>query len=180
MSVDPVWVGVARGLLALIFVGSAWHKLRAPRAFAEVVRAHEVLPELLAPPFARALPVAELASAGLLLMPATAATGAALGGALLLGYSASVALNLTRGRRSIDCGCSWVGASTPLTPGLLLRNVLLLGAAVLASASFAGRALTLLDGISGLLAVGVLLLVYLATERLLANSGQIAAGRSPR
>ena len=103
--VDPAVSLLAVLLLAAIFGAAAVAKLRDLEMFAGVVEQYDLLPRALVRPFARALPVVELAGALGLLLPATRAPAAALLILLLLVFAAAMTINLARGRSEIDCGC---------------------------------------------------------------------------
>jgi thiol-disulfide isomerase/thioredoxin len=90
-------------------------------------------PERAAAPLARLLPVAELAVAALLLPTGTALAGAIGALALLLLFSAVIAVNRARGRAP-DCHCFGQLHSAPAGPGTLVRNAGLTGVAAFAIA----------------------------------------------
>lgn len=169
-AVDPVFSWIARAALASLFAASAAHKLRDPRAFAESVRDYEVVPSGLAAVGAPLLIALEAATAVALLLPAAAAPAAATGFALLVTYSAAIALNLARGRTHIDCGCLGPAGRQPITPGLLVRNAVLLAVALLAAGPVATRPLEAVDALS--IAGG------LATAVFLFLAGSALAGRA--
>ena len=116
--------------LAGIFLFAASHKARNYLAFRGVLSEYRLLPAALVGIAAPAVVGAEIVAALALLAPAglmpgvPAASAAAL---LLCAYTGAIAVNLLRGRTSIDCGCG--GEPTPLSGWLLLRNALLLGLA---------------------------------------------------
>ena len=120
---DPVLAHVCRGVLALVFLSAAAHKLRAPRDFVATLRGYGLVPGALAPAVAALLVGAELAIGAGLLAPATQRAAALGATALLALYGASIAVNLLRGRRDIDCGCGGPAARQPLSGWLVLRNV---------------------------------------------------------
>ncbi|WP_431932894.1 MauE/DoxX family redox-associated membrane protein [Nonomuraea jabiensis] len=109
-------------LLTTVFVVSAYSKLRsraALRSFAATLRS---LPGPARFPAAMATVVMELVAAATLIVLPQA--GLAVGGMLLIAFSAWIAVSLRRGRRE-PCRC--FGASTtPLGPVHLVRNGLLL------------------------------------------------------
>lgn len=123
---------VARLVLAAVFAVAGIAKLRdrhgARRAVVEFGT-----PARLAGPVALALPIAELIVAGLLLFPETAATGAMGALALLLLFTAAIALSLARGKAP-DCQCFGQLSSSPVSGRTLVRNGTLAGLAVVALA----------------------------------------------
>ncbi len=153
------------------------HKLRDVGAFRAIVRAYRLLPEA-AVGAAPALAVGELAVALALVVPPTR-TGAALAAiALLAVYSTAIAVNLARGRRSIDCGCGPLGARQPIGAWLLARNALLIGAAALTVRVPVARALVWVDGLTIVGGVVVLMCGWTAAHTL-AGAATRAAIRTP-
>jgi len=166
--VDPVVGHVCRGVLALVFLSAVAHKLRAPRDFLATLRGYGLVPDFAAPAAAVLLVGAELAVGAGLLAPATQ-RAAALGALALLGlYCASIAINLLRGRREIDCGCGGPGARQPLSAWLVLRNGCLALAALAALVPSSGRPLEALDWFTIATAAAVLYVQYLSSNLLLA------------
>jgi thiol-disulfide isomerase/thioredoxin/uncharacterized membrane protein YphA (DoxX/SURF4 family) len=118
---------VARLLLALVFALAAVGKL-LDRAGSRQAVADFGVPDGVASPVAALLPVAELAVAGSLLMPASARWGA-LGAFVLLGlFVAAIARSVIRGEAP-DCHCFGVLHSEPAGWRTLARNALLTGVA---------------------------------------------------
>ncbi|MFQ5512924.1 MAG: MauE/DoxX family redox-associated membrane protein [Myxococcota bacterium] len=180
LTMDPALGLVLRLALGLLLVRAATHKLAAPAAFHRALRGYRLLPEAWTVPAAAALVVAELTVATGLGFPATAAaaTGAALG---LLGlYSAAIAINLARGRRSIDCGCLGPGHRQPLGPELLARNGALMTMALMALLPTAARPLVWLDGVTVSAGVATLGLLYLSAEIALQSAPARGIWRVPR
>ncbi|MEO3796092.1 MauE/DoxX family redox-associated membrane protein [Nonomuraea sp. B10E15] len=106
---------------ALLF--AALGKLRDVPGFARSVAGYQVLPDGLAGPAAVGVLAAELAAAGLLLVPGGRRWGAAVAGLLFAAFLAAMA-SVMRRRMTVDCGCfggrDLVGAGTLLRTGLLL------------------------------------------------------------
>lgn len=94
---------------------------------------------------------------------------------LILSYAGAMAINLWRGRRSIDCGCG--GTPMPLSKSLVARNLILGVGLVWALLNIAGNSFESgakpLVGSAALLVVFcsslVLCFVYLIVNQLLAN-----------
>jgi len=171
---DPVLLAMLRGALALLFLSAAVHKLRSPVTFRAQLTDYRLVPERATGAAAAAVVAGELATGFALVLPPLRASagGAALG--LLCVYSGAIALNLVRGRRDIDCGCSGPALRQPLTPWLLARNALLAGVAAACLAPVAARALVWLDSVTVAGGVLVLASLYAASNRMLASAPALA------
>lgn len=135
----------ARLVLAGVFLAAAAPKLADPAGFAAAIANYRAFPEALVNLVATVVPALELVGALALLSPWRRG-GALLLGALLLGFTALLALSLARG---IDVACGCFGAATgadqtqagdPVRPLHLLRNLGLLGLVALALAEPRARA----------------------------------------
>ena len=160
-------------VLAVILFTGASHKLRAPHRFARQIEDYALLSGAAISLVARALPVVEVLIAVALLVPGLRIWGAASAGLLLAIYSGAIAINLWRGRRDIDCGCSGPELERPLSAALLARNGVLIVMAVLAGLPTGAVALhgfgLFLIGAS----VAAVLILYTATEGLLTNQPRL-------
>jgi hypothetical protein len=171
---DPVLVLVAAFGIGLIFAGAAVAKLADLQSFIGVVQNFRLLPYVLVKPFAVLLPILELAVAGGLAFPATRSYAAIGTLALLVVFTAAIAVNLARGRRSIDCGCFGDTLKQPLSGWLIARNAVLGLLAVTAAApGFPGRPLHWLDLMTGIGGALSLLLLYLILGHLLAAADRV-------
>lgn len=171
---DPVLVIASSTALATLLASAASHKLRDRRAFSAIVRAYQLLPAPLAPVATASLALAELALALALLLPGGRASAALAVVLLMALYASAISINLWRGRRDIDCGCSGPGAAQPLRPVLLLRNLVIALLAGLAALPMAERALGALDIFVVIAASAVALLIHVAVDGLLANQPRLA------
>lgn len=169
---DPVVAFVFRGLLALVLLVAAVHKVREPRRFAAVVDAYRVVPRRAARVAAALVPAIEITAALLLLAgtPAGATAAVALFGA----YGIAIGVNLARGRRDLDCGCSGPGARQPIAPWMLARNAVLIACAAALLGPQRPRAWTMTDGVTATAATLALFALYAAVERLGANHPALA------
>jgi uncharacterized membrane protein YphA (DoxX/SURF4 family) len=125
------WLSTAgRLFLAGVFVVAGWPKLIHSEDTVRSVRAFQILPEALVPPFAFALPVVELALALLLVIGLFTRGAALVYAAMMVMFLGGIVSAWTRGL-SIDCGC-FGSAGTLVTdpvPGYIrdiLRDVGLL------------------------------------------------------
>ncbi len=116
--------------LATLFASAAAHKLHARERWPAVLRQYRLLPEVLVAPVAALLPLTEALAAAALLWPRTSAAGALFIAALLLAYAYALAINLRRGRTSIDCGCLGAQRRRGIAPWMVGRNLLLAAAAL--------------------------------------------------
>ena len=173
--IDPVAAWLARLALAGVFAAAALHKWRDLGAFAESVVAHRLVPEASVGALARSLAASETAVALSLVVPASAPRAAWVAAELLVLYSAAIAINLARGRREIDCGCS--ARPQPLSGGLLARNAALVAAAVPAALPDSGRALVWVDALTAAAGLAALALLWLAAQ-VLAFGAPVRIGRS--
>jgi len=175
MHPDPVYVIVCALSVAVVLASAASHKLRAPQRFFRQLEAYELIPQVLLAPVARLIPLLEAGLALALLVPATRAW-AAVGAALLMtGYALAIGINVWRGRKDMDCGCSGPGQVQPVRAVLLLRNAALVVLALLAALPAEPRALGWVDAGVILLAASVLVLLYTAADLLLANAPPLRA-----
>jgi hypothetical protein len=106
-----------------------------------------------------------------LLLPQTRAVAGAGAATLLAAYAGAVLINLLRGRADIDCGCG--GTAQPLSYWLVLRNVLLGGAALLLLATPAARGLGLGDALALLPLTLLLVLAYLTAGEVIKNHSSL-------
>ncbi len=97
---------IAQYFLAAIFLLGLFHKLSAPSRFLGAVENYQVFPNWVVIPACVFVCLAELVTVAFLIAyPLAGAAGALF---LLLAYSMMLSINLLRGRRYIDCGCSLV------------------------------------------------------------------------
>ena len=136
-----------RFVLGTVFALAGLAKLPRGAQFEDAVRGYRLVPDRLAPPIARWLPVLELAAGALLLLGLGTAPVAALLGAVLVVFTGAVAINLARGR-AIDCGCYGAGPSRTIGWSTLVRNLGLLAMAVVVTA--VAPAAFALDSVLGL------------------------------
>lgn len=162
--------------LAWLFVSAGWHKLRSASAFTVI------LTQYLAAASDRqwlvyALAISELALAVLLLVPATQVAGAILAAALLTLYAGAMSWQLAKGRRDLRCGCAGPASEVTVSPSLVTRNLLCAACALILVVPAPG--LTMSAAPLGLVAFvgGFLVVLYLCSDQLIANSQQMAGSR---
>ena len=171
---DPVIPLVIALSLAALWLAAAAHKLRAFDAFSAVLADYRLLPTRVTGVCAAAVVGVEL-YLGIGLLVSISRSFALAGSALVLaGYASAIAVNLVRGRRFIDCGCSGFAGQQPLGAWLVARNLLLALAALAAMLPVQGRALIWFDAVAISVAVCVSAFLYAAINRLVAQGPDLA------
>jgi uncharacterized membrane protein YphA (DoxX/SURF4 family) len=184
-----------RFVLGTVFALAGLAKLPRRAQFEDAVRGYRLVPDRLASPIARWLPVVEVAAGTLLLLGLGTAPVAGLLGVFLVVFTGAVAINLARGR-AIDCGCYGAGPARTIGWPTLVRNLGLLAMAVVvaaeAPAAFALDAMLGLGsrhGVSSANAVGLLVAATVAVvgftaarealdlRRLTASYTRLSSGR---
>jgi hypothetical protein len=164
--VDPAIVLLAQACVSLLFGVAAAHKLLHRYQFVAALEAYELTSRRFNTAIARVVPVLELAAAiGIWIAP-TRLSASLLAVTLLVIYAAAVAINLARGRRDLDCGCTAFGRRSPIAGWMVVRNSILAMAAVLVSAPVSSRTLTLTDALTVAGGLCVLTLLYMAVDAL--------------
>lgn len=173
MELDPAFGWTLRFFLAALFARALYGKLRAPGEFATAIRGYELLPPGLAGVVSVALIAVEFAIVALLLS-SLAPAAAALAAALLLLYGAAIGINLARGRRDIDCGCSGPAQRQSLHELLIGRNLVYAGIAMVATLPLGARSLGWLDVTTIALALAALAGLALAIDGIAALAPRLA------
>ena len=96
---------IATGLIALIFAVTAHHKIFNMFEIQGIVRDYRLLPTILVKPMALMITIAEIGTVILLVIPSTRLIGASIAILMLALYTLAIAINLFKGRVTIDCGC---------------------------------------------------------------------------
>jgi len=175
MTLDPVLVIALSLLLGYVVADAGLHKLRDPGYFGVIIEDYRVLPRVNGRMLALLIGSAELTTGLAILLPLTHTAGLLAAALLLTLYFVAIALNLARGRRSIQCGCGGVSQHQSLSGALLLRNAVLIAIALcLAWLDPAARSLGWLDWIVGLSAATVAALIYMSANLLLSNDELLA------
>ena len=174
-TLDPVIVLAARYALALLFLTAALGKLRHPSYFRGSLREYALLPGSLVPLVASVIPLAELAIAAAVLSPATASSAMVAAGGLLGVYALAMAINLLRGRRDIDCGCTGPAMRQTLNGWLVIRNGVLIAIALIGAAIPVARGFGPIDFFVCGFAVAGGAILYAAVNQLTANAPHLEA-----
>lgn len=173
LALDPIFLAVLRVALALLLLSAALHKLRDLPAFVGVLADYRLLPPATLPPTARGIACAEAVAALALVTPGTGPAPALATAGLLALYAGAIAVNLARGRRFVACGCAGPAGDQRLHGGLVLRNAVLVFAALVAALPVAGRTLVWVDALSLLGGVAGAALAYAAADVALANASRL-------
>lgn len=173
---DPVVTRAVAATLSIVLLAGAWQKLSDPVVFSGAVENYRLLPDPLVPLVARGLPLLELAAGVLLLFPETCLLGGVLALLLLCSVTAAVAINLSRGNASIDCGCGGL-SSQPLSWSLVARNVVLMALVGLAVQEGAARTLVWADYFTASGAILALVGIYVSVNQLMTNAPMALAIR---
>jgi hypothetical protein len=179
-AIDPALAWLLRGGLAALFVAAAVHKLRDPAAFRAVLADYELLPRALVLPAALLLPAVEGGIAIGFFIPLLAPSVALAATGLLALYGTAMAINLARGRRHIDCGCTGPAGRQALGLALIVRNAVLAAAALASALPISPRPLVWVDGVTIPAGLAVLALLYAALDGLLAHAPRVAVLRLVR
>ena len=161
--------------LAALLGWSALQKIKARREFFETLTAYRVLPEGWVPAAVHGVPWAELLIALGMLMPVSRPAACMAAAALLLTYGGAIAVNLARGRRDLDCGCSLANGRRPIAGWMLVRNAMMACVAVVASLPWNPRTCALLDIMTILGGAAAAALLYASIDALLGRVVPAAA-----
>ena len=171
-AADPIAIGAMVGALALVMFAAAWHKFSEPDSFAGALAGYQILPHWAVTPVARVLPVVEAVLGVGILVPITRPFALPVLAVLVVVYALAIAVNLARGRRNIDCGCG--GATHPVSWGLVVRNLVLAAAALVASRPMLDRAVDWFDATTLVLGVLAFYGLYLMADELLRQASRLA------
>ena len=164
---DPVVVHATAAAMGVILIAGALAKLRDLELFRYAVENYRLLGSQAVAVFAPLFAVAELAAGLALIFESTRLLGLVLGLGVLLAATGAVVFNLLQGRDRIECGCGTGGQR--ISWGLVLRNLGLMAATVLAAADELPRELGAVDYFSVAGAILALLALYACANQLLAN-----------
>jgi len=169
-SIDPGIALTARCIVALLFASAVVHKLRSPAVFVSTLENYRLVPPTLAPPAGWAIMALEAGVAAALALGYRTAAFVAVG--LLALYTGAIVINLIRGRRDIDCGCSGPAMRQTLSSWLVWRNLGMICLASLATLPVTARSLNALDAFSTIGALAAFFLIYSAANRLSATASR--------
>jgi hypothetical protein len=175
-GLDPLIIAITAGTLLLIFVRGVWHKLNDHPMFRVILENYEIVPAGWVPAAAIAVTAAESAVALGLLFPATRSLAALSGLVILALYAIAIAINLRRGRVTIECGCG--GPGHGLSWILVWRNAGLMALALIAALPALDRAMGMADMLVVLAAVATVTLVIVSLEQAGSNAAYVMLSRN--
>jgi len=181
LLLDPLILKVISTGLGLMFMVAAYHKLSEAVQFRITLLEYQVIPEALVAPVSRVVPIIELLLGGSWLLGYYQNGITATGSALLLGvYALAIGINIQRGRVHFDCGCGFGGKNDNeqyLSGGLIIRNIVLIAAALVTLIPVAPREIGFGDYLTMLAALLAGALLFGAANQLLANRAAIDTWR---
>jgi len=180
--IDPLVSRALAAAFALLLLLAAWHKVSARAAFRAALTEYRLLPPALLPLAAVLIPVCE-AMLGCVWLAGYSSVASPLTALLLGAYAAAIAINLRRGRVHIGCGCGFGGGGgnePPLSWWLVVRNLLLVGLAVLAARPAGDRVLGAYDWLTLIVVLVAAVTLFAGASQLLRNHSAMAVWRAPR
>lgn len=94
---------------------------------------------------------------------------------LLTVYAAAIGINLLRGRRDIDCGCTGPATRQLLSGWLLVRNATLITLAIVGTALPTARVISAADWVLVGFAIIAAMALYAAANQLMVNAPRLDA-----
>ena len=168
MSVDSGIALLVALAGALLFASAAAHKIRGFGAFEATLAEYRLLPAGLVRPMVMLVVVIECAVTVGLLVAETRAASAIAGAALLAAYATAIGINLGRGRRDLDCGCTF--QHRPIGGWMIARNLVLSGLLLIAAFPVSHRPLGVPDVVTIVATLLVAALLYLSADLLLGRA----------
>jgi len=178
---DPLIVKTISIGLGLMFLLAAYHKLSEGPQFQVTLLEYQLLPESLIAPISRIIPIVEILLGSSWLLSFYQQGLTAIGSAILLGiYALAIGVNIHRGRVHFDCGCGFAGKNENeqyLSGGLILRNMILMAAALITLLPAGSRELGFGDYLTLAAALLAAALLFGAANQLLTNRAAINTWR---
>ncbi|WP_168190432.1 MauE/DoxX family redox-associated membrane protein [Luteithermobacter gelatinilyticus] len=166
---DPALIKTGSLFVAVLLLLAAFHKLHRLTDFKKVLAGYDLVPGPLLPLATVLVPFVEAVLGLGLVLPGIAPYAALGASGLFMAYGGMIGIALWRGRKAIDCGCSFGARPVRLSLWMLPRNLCLSVLALGPVFTAASRSLMALDYLNILAGVLFFGLVYLAVEGLLAN-----------
>jgi len=174
-TLDPILTMTAQFCVALLFLSAVAAKVSNFAVFRATLAEYELVPEALVGIAAAVFAGAELVVGIAALVPGSARAAMAGGALLLTLYAIAIGINLARGRRDIDCGCTGPATRQLLSGWLLVRNGTLVVLALAGTAVSQDRGMAMADWIVVALGVTAAVALYAAVNQLMANAPRLDA-----
>lgn len=174
-AIDPILLAIAHYAVALLFLGSAYAKVSNFTVFRATLGEYELVPSALVGLAAVVFATVELFIGVAALVTATAVPAMMAAAILLCVYALAIGINLARGRRDIDCGCTGPATRQLLSGWLLVRNAGLVAFATLGTLDSNGRPLMPADWVVVGLGLAAAVTLYAAVNQLMANVPRLDA-----
>lgn len=172
---DPIITLAANFSVGLLFLFACFSKATNFAVFKATLEEYKLVPQQLVG-FAAILVVGiELLIGFGAFAPQAAHWSMFAAAALLLGYGAAIGINLIRGRRDIDCGCTGPATRQLISGWLLVRNVALALVALLGTVTSSVRELQIQDWALIGLSLVAFMSLYAAINQLMANAPRLDA-----
>lgn len=174
-AIDPILLAIAHYGVALLFLGSGYAKAANFAVFRATLAEYELVPPALVGIAAFIFAAVELLIGVGAVVTATAAPAMMAAACLLCVYALAIGINLARGRRDIDCGCTGPATRQLLSGWLLVRNSGLVALAAIGTLASSGRPLGPADWVVVALGLAALVTLYAAINQLMANVPRLDA-----
>jgi len=173
---DPTLGGLIVAAAALLFASAASHKLRDLRRFDEIFSAYGLIPGRVRLRLSRAVPLLEGLVAVGLLFAGTRRLAVWVAMLLLAGYAIAIAINLSRGRADLACGCGGPDERRPIALWMVWRNILMAALLALVLLPWSTRPRVLTDLVTIVFGTLSCALAYLCIDRLLSHTARSVTG----
>ena len=169
MTIDPIFLTLICYCFALLFGLAGAHKLSNRSETQTLIDAYNLVPAPLLAPASLLVPILELAIGAGLMFGATRSIAVIAGGVLLIAYGAAMAINLYRGKRDLDCGCSFGDRAQKISPPLVYRNALLATLIFMAAMPVSNRETGMMDAFIIAVSLIAASILYAAANTLIEN-----------
>ncbi len=166
-ALDPAVGILVMWAFTVLFAHAAWHKWRELARFTATLAAYRMLPAQLVAVAGYGVALLETLLAALLCVPMARHGAAAAGSLLLVSYAIAIGVNLRRGRRDLDCGCTGPADRRSIAAWMVWRNGLLAMLLLAMVPGWGNRPLEAADGLTILAGFLAAVLVYATIDRLL-------------
>ncbi|MCX8071878.1 MAG: hypothetical protein N3C12_05435 [Candidatus Binatia bacterium] len=177
---DVAYQMLVRVLGVLLWSSAAWHKLRAPKEFRNILALYRIPAAPLHGLLALGLIVTELSLALAFCFAGAFTLACAGSAALLLLYAGVLVREIVAGRTDHPCGCAGPRGAANISWALVWRNLVLAALFLVATGSAPARPWTWLDTFTVAAAALALVVLYLALEMLAQTPADKLADKTDR